>query len=375
MPSRANDTQPKTTSPLTSVSVGDVLYKFHKGKPLLKANGVQVEAGVDAKGGRQVRGYYLPYNVTAIGTDSLGNQVPILEPRMAGGGGGGTGTGGGSARTMVENVFTDPNNNNVLVFREKKDVDGTESVQYTDINNNAYTPTDVTALVPAGGTTTATGSATTKDSEVTLLRDEGNNNELIYWKYLDDEGTITAQFYKASDGTVYTPADTTQLKAFGSVSSSGVTTTDREKETARYIITTAGTGTAVNDEVWKVVFFDPENPTTKSTIWYNNTQDTILTTPPNAGDIEIKENAYSQPAQSTLIPTEIEAVSNGVVAAGAKYIEFNIKDEDGEAVINGQTYSLDTNKLSVSYPHIPNSTYPQIDYQVLGGALIIQTIY
>lgn len=101
----------------------------------------------------------------AVDLTIAGDGTKLVSPITGSGGGGG---GSSTTRDAELNLFKDTGNSDALVFRVFRQVDGIETITYTNMAGTAVTPSDIANLQPVANssansgtlaTTTATGSS------------------------------------------------------------------------------------------------------------------------------------------------------------------------------------------------------------------------
>lgn len=128
------------------------------------------------------------------------------------------------------------------------------------------------------------GGGATEATQLQVLAELQKQKEFTETIWVDSTGTFYIRrvvysenletytiSYTLADGTVYVPVAPSEPASAG---------TDRELVVTSYTVTTSGTGYAIGDIVHQINIFNVFDGSLLSTIWYNQTTDTIISPAP-----------------------------------------------------------------------------------------------
>ena len=133
------------------------------------------------------------------------------------------------------------------------------------------------------------GGGATEATQLQVLAELQKQKEFTETIWVDSTGTFYLRrvvysenletytiSYTLADGTVYVPVAPSEPASAG---------TDRELVVTSYTVNTSGTGYAIGDIVHQINIFNVFDGSLLSTIWYNQTTDTVITPAPKITDL------------------------------------------------------------------------------------------
>lgn len=133
------------------------------------------------------------------------------------------------------------------------------------------------------------GGGATEATQLQVLAELQKQKEFTETIWIDSTGTFYIRrvvysenletytiSYTLADGTVYVPVAPSEPASAG---------TDRELVVTSYTVNTSGTGYAIGDIVHQINIFNVFDGSLLSTIWYNQTTDTVITPAPKITDL------------------------------------------------------------------------------------------
>lgn len=234
--------------------------------------------------------------------------------------------------------------------------------------------------ISQSGTNTLGGGAT-EATQLQVLAELQKQKEFTESIWVDSTGTFYIRrvvysenletytiSYTLADGTVYVPVAPSEPASAG---------TDRELVVTSYTVNTTGTGYAIGDIVHQINIFNVFDGSLLSTIWYNQTTDTVITPAPTITDLT-PEGSIQSIASATGTQADVSyTTGNGTIISllkglFGKFGTLGQKNMAGSApvVLASDQASIPITVASLPLPTGAATEATQVANGVLIGAVV-----